>query len=113
DSALSGGRDGGRVGIGYWITTIVAEIVLGILASIIVFWFSRRREFKADFGGGQLAGNANMVAALERLQSMHAPADLPEQMAAFGISHGPGKFGKLFASHPPLEERIAALKAQG
>ncbi|MCP4010202.1 MAG: protease HtpX [Proteobacteria bacterium] len=113
DSALSGGRDGGRVGIGYWVTTIVAEIVLGILASTIVFWFSRRREFKADFGGGQLAGNANMVAALERLQSMHAPADLPEQMAAFGISHGPGKFGKLFASHPPLEERIAALRAQG
>ncbi len=112
DSALSGGRDGGRVGIGYWITTIVAEIVLGILASTIVFWFSRRREFKADFGGGQLAGNANMIAALERLQSMQAPADLPEQMAAFGISHGPGKFGKLFASHPPMEERIAALKAQ-
>jgi len=112
DSALSGGRDSGRVGIGYWITTIVAEIVLGILASIIVFWFSRRREFKADFGGGQLAGKTNMIAALERLQSMHAPADLPEQMAAFGISHRQGKFGKLFASHPPMEERIAALKEQ-
>jgi len=113
DSAISGGRDGGRVGIGYWITTIVAEIVLGILASTIVFWFSRRREFKADFGGGQLAGNKNMIAALERLQSMHAPADLPEQMAAFGISHRKGKFGKLFASHPPMEERIAALRALG
>jgi heat shock protein HtpX len=113
DSAISGGRDGGRVGIGYWITTIIAEIILGIMASTIVAWFSRRREFKADFGGGKLAGNANMIAALERLQSMHAPADLPEQIAAFGISHGPGKFGKLFATHPPMEERIAALKAQG
>lgn len=113
DSALSGGRNDGRVGIGYWITTIVAEIVLGILASIIVAWFSRRREFRADYGGGQLAGNANMVAALERLQSLHPPADLPEQMAAFGISHGVGKFGRLFATHPPLEERIAALRAQG
>lgn len=113
DSALSGGRDGGRVGIGYWITTIVAEIVLGIAASTIVAWFSRKREFRADEGGSRLAGNANMIAALERLQSMHAPTDLPEQMAAFGISHGPSKFGQLFATHPPLEVRIAALKAQG
>ena len=113
DSALSGGRNDGRVGAGYWITTIVAEIILGILASIIVAWFSRKREFRADEGGGNLAGNANMIAALERLQSMHEPADLPEQIAAFGISHRQGKFGKLFATHPPLEERIAALRARG
>lgn len=113
DSALSGNRDtGGRVGIGYWITSIVAELVLGVLASIIVFWFSRRREFKADFGGGKLAGNANMIAALERLRSMHEPKDLPESIAAFGISNGAGRFGKLFSSHPPMEERIAALKLE-
>jgi len=112
DSALSGGRDSGRAGIGFFISSMVAQVVLGILASIIVNWFSRRREFRADEGGSKLAGNANMIAALERLQSMHAPADLPEQMAAFGISHGPSKFGKLFTTHPPLEVRIAALKAQ-
>ena len=112
DSALSGGRDSGRPGIGFYISSMVAQVVLGILASIIVNWFSRRREFRADEGGSKLAGNANMIAALERLKSMHAPEDLPEQMAAFGISHGPSKFGKLFMTHPPLEVRIAALKAQ-
>lgn len=112
DSALSGGRDGGRPGIGFYVSSMVAQVVLGILASIIVNWFSRRREFRADAGGSKLAGNANMIAALERLQSVHAPADLPEQMAAFGISHGPSKFGKLFMTHPPLEVRIAQLKAQ-
>ena len=112
DSALSGGRDSGRPGIGFYISSMVAQVVLGILASIVVNWFSRRREFRADEGGSKLAGNANMIAALERLKSMHAPEDLPEQMAAFGISHGPSKFGKLFMTHPPLEVRIAQLKAQ-
>lgn len=113
DSAMSGGRSDGRVGIGYWISTIVAEIVLGILASIIVAWFSRRREFRADEGGSRLAGNQKMIAALKRLQVMSAPADLPEQMAAFGISDRMSKFGKLFATHPPLEVRIAALQSKG
>jgi len=113
DSALSGGRSDGRVGIGYWVSTIVAEIVLGVLASMIVAWFSRRREFVADAGGSRLAGNQKMIAALKRLQSMSAPADLPEQMAAFGISHRAGKFGKLFSTHPPLEVRIVALQAKG
>jgi len=112
DSALSGGRSNGG-GIGYWVSTIVAQLVLGVLASIIVAWFSRRREFKADEGGGRLAGNQKMIAALKRLQLMSAPADLPEQMAAFGISHRAGKFGKLFSTHPPLEIRIAALQAKG
>jgi heat shock protein HtpX len=98
-------------GLGYWITSIVAEIVLGILASMIVLWFSRRREFQADRGGAALAGRAKMVAALERLQSLAQPATLPSQMAAFGINSGVGAgLKKLFTSHPPLEERIAALR---
>jgi heat shock protein HtpX len=87
-------------------------MVLGILASIIVMWFSRQREFRADRGGAQLAGRNAMIAALQRLQSVHT-APLPERMAAFGISGGKSGIMRLFMTHPPLEERIEALKAQG
>ncbi len=101
-------------GVGYWVTTIVAELVLGVLASIIVMWFSRQREFRADTGGASLSTRNKMIAALQRLQAVHEPAALPAQMQAFGIS-GPRRsaLGRLLMSHPPLEERIAALKAAG
>ena len=98
-------------GPAFFVTMIIAELVLGILASIIVMWFSRRREFRADQGGASLAGRRNMIAALERLNSLH-PQPLPEKMAAFGIAGGVGGgLKRLFMTHPPLEERIAALKA--
>lgn len=100
-------------GPAFWITAIVAEIILGILASIIVMWFSRRREFRADTGGAQLAGRQKMIRALEALQRSVDRPHLPDQLAAFGIS---GKIGqglsRLFMSHPPLAERIVALKAE-
>lgn len=98
-------------GPAYFVSVIVSEIVLGILASIIVMWFSRYREFRADYGGAKLAGRENMIQALERLKSAHEP--LPAQFAAFGISagDGPSGFRRLFMSHPPLNERIAALQA--
>ena len=98
-------------GPAFFVTMIIAEVVLGILASTIVMWFSRKREFRADMGGASLAGKQNMIGALERLASLH-PAPLPEKMAAFGIAGG-GASGlkRLFMTHPPLEERIAALKA--
>ncbi len=99
-------------GPAFWITNIIAEIVLGVLASIIVMWFSRQREFRADAGGASLAGRAKMIAALRRLQMIHEPAHLPNQLAAFGISGGSNGFSRLFMSHPPLEERIAALETQ-
>jgi len=98
-------------GIGYFIATMVAQVVFGILASTIVMYFSRQREFKADAGAARLAGSEKMVAALQRLQMIHQPSRLPEQMAAFGINGGMAEgFKKLFLSHPPLEERIAALR---
>jgi heat shock protein HtpX len=98
-------------GIGYFVTSIFAQIVLGILASMIVMWFSRQREFRADRGGAKLAGREKMIAALERLKAAHEPAQLPDQMAAFGISGGrDGGWKRLFMSHPPLDERIAALQ---
>lgn len=98
-------------GPAFWITAVVAELVLGILASIIVMWFSRQREFRADAGGATLAGRQKMIAALERLKQAHEPPRLPDQMAAFGISGGIGSgIKKLFMSHPPLDERIAALR---
>jgi len=99
-------------GIAFWVTTIVAEIVFAILASIIVMWFSRQREFRADAGGSRLAGRGKMISALERLQAVHQPAQMPDQLAAFGIRPGASRFGRLFMSHPPLEERIAALQSQ-
>lgn len=95
-------------GIGYYITVIILEIVFGILASMIVAWFSRRREFRADAGGAHLAGKRKMIAALQRLQAVHAPSPLPQNMTAMGITGG--QLAKLFASHPPLEVRIAALQ---
>lgn len=100
------------IGIGYFITTIVAQIVLGILASIVVMWFSRQREFRADAQGARLAGRHNMIAALERLKaSSDMPDTMPESMAAFGISSGVRRgLRALFASHPPLDARIAALR---
>ncbi|MEK7207682.1 MAG: protease HtpX [Pseudomonadota bacterium] len=100
-------------GIGFFVSSIVAQIVLGILASMIVMWFSRQREFRADAGGARLAGTNKMIAALERLKAAHEPAQLPDQMAAFGIAGRPdGGWKRLFMSHPPLEERIAALKTR-
>jgi heat shock protein HtpX len=112
DRALS--RDGERGGgIGYFVSVFVAQMVLGFFANMIVMWFSRRREFRADAGGGQLAGNRSMIAALERLRAAHG-APLPQQLAAFGITGGEGGgLQRLFMSHPPLEERIAALQARG
>ncbi len=98
-------------GPGFWITAIVAQIVLGILASMIVMWFSRQREFRADAGGAALAGRENMIAALRRLQSGPGATQLPDQLQAFGISgSGPSRFARLLTSHPPLETRIAALQ---
>ncbi len=99
-------------GPGFWITTIVAELVLGFLASAIVMWFSRQREFRADAGGANLAGRQKMIAALHRLQQGVNQPHLPDQLAAFGISGSLGSgFKRLFMSHPPLSERIAALQA--
>ena len=98
-------------GIGFFLTTMVAQIVLGILASMIVCWYSRQREFRADHGGADLAGTANMIGALEALKRSHGEP-MPAQMQAFGINTGGGTgFARLFATHPPLDERIAALQA--
>jgi heat shock protein HtpX len=98
-------------GPAFWITTIVAELVLGILAMIIVMWFSRYREFRADAGAARLAGRDRMIAALRRLQLSVQQPHLPDQLAAFGISDRVGHgLQRLFMSHPPLEERIAALQ---
>lgn len=100
-------------GPAFFVTSLVAQLVLGILASMIVMWFSRQREFRADAGGARLAGTHSMIAALERLKAGHA-APLPDQMAAFGIAGGMGEgLKRLFMSHPPIDERIAALQAQG
>ncbi len=98
-------------GMAYWITSIVAEIFLGFLATMIVMWFSRKREFRADAGGASLAGRGKMIAALERLRAAHEPTQLPNAVQAFGIRGG-GAQGlmRLFMSHPPLEERIEALR---
>jgi heat shock protein HtpX len=98
-------------GPAFWITTMVAELVLAFLATMIVMWFSRQREFRADAGGARLAGRRNMIGALASLGRVHADS-LPEKMAAFGISGHRGEgFRRLFMSHPPIEERIAALEA--
>jgi heat shock protein HtpX len=97
-------------GPAFFVTVIIAQLVLGVLASIIVAWFSRQREFRADAGGAQLAGRNKMIAALERLKLNHEQSQLPDQIAAFGISGKSGGFMRLFMSHPPLDERIAALR---
>jgi len=109
DSALSRGDERRSGGIGYFVSVMVAQVVLGFLASMIVMWFSRQREFRADAGGARLAGRNAMIAALERLKVAHSEP-LPPKMAAFGISGGSG-ISRLFMSHPPLDERIAALRA--
>ncbi len=98
-------------GLGFFITTIVAQIVFGILASVIVLWFSRQREYRADAGGARLAGTGSMIAALEKLKS-GVQEPLPDQMSAFGIAGKPSRHGLklLFMSHPPLDDRIEALK---
>jgi heat shock protein HtpX len=107
-------RDQDGRGIGSFVTVIVCQLLLGVLASMIVMWFSRRREFRADRGGAQLAGTGSMIAALEELKRVHEP--LPaQQFSAFGIADGAvgGGLRKLFMSHPPLDERIAALRELG
>ena len=114
DTFLSSDEEegGGGLGwIGYMAVTIVMELALGILASIIVMWFSRQREFRADAGGAGLAGRHKMISALRRLQQLHEPSHLPDQMAAFGINGKQSGLAKLFMSHPPIEQRIAALEA--
>lgn len=97
-------------GIGYFVTTIVAEIVFGILASTITMYVSRIREFHADEAGARLSSRENMIAALERLKMNHGESSLPSQMQAFGISGEKSRFGDLFRSHPPLDDRIEALR---
>ncbi len=111
DGYLGGGRDNTGGGIGYYAVVFVLEMVFGLFASVIVMWFSRHREFRADAGGARLAGRNRMIAALERLAQNHGQSSLPKQIAAFGIS-GSNLRGlrRLMMSHPPLEERIAALR---
>lgn len=100
-------------GPAFFVTTIVAQLVFGILASVVVMWFSRQREFRADAGSADLEGGDKMIAALKRLQKTVQQPHLPDQMAAFGISGAPGSgIRRLFMTHPPLEERIAALAAR-
>ncbi|MFK8024654.1 MAG: M48 family metalloprotease, partial [Ilumatobacter sp.] len=103
------GRDGRGV---YFIVVIVLQVVFGFFASMIVMWFSRRREFRADHDSGVLTSNANMISALQALQRQQVPDDLPEQVAAFGIRPSKASgLAKFFASHPPIEDRIAALRS--
>lgn len=114
DKAVLKNEDG--PGVGYFVATIFAQLVLGILASIIVMWFSRRREYRADEAGAQLAGTAAMISALRRLQveSGQIESHMPDSMAAFGISSGFKQgVASLLMSHPPLEQRIAALQQRG
>lgn len=100
-------------GIGYFAVDLILNIVFGLLAGIIVAWFSRRREFRADAGSAQILGSPRpMISALQRLGGME-PGELPRQISAFGINGGTGGLGMLFASHPPIEQRIAALRGQG
>ena len=109
DSAISGNREG--VGLAYYAIVFVLDIVFGLLASIIAMWFSRWREFRADAGAARLAGRDKMIAALQRLASTYGQSTLPSQVRAFGISGSVGNgFKRLFMSHPPLAERIQALR---
>lgn len=110
DGALRGGREGGG-GIAYFAVVMVLQVVFGLFASMIVMWFSRRREFRADSGGATLAGREKMIAALERLAVNHNQTALPKEVAALGVSgHVETGFKRLFMTHPPLAERIAALR---
>lgn len=111
DNFFRGDDEEGGMGWGYFIGSIIAEIFLGFIATAIVMWFSRWREFRADVAGAELAGRPKMIAALRRLQQAHAVEDLPGEMAAFGIAGGLGTgLQKIFMTHPPLDERIAALE---
>ncbi len=108
---LSGDEEGGGLGFfGYMAVTIFLELVLGFFASIIVMWFSRKREYTADRGAAYLAGKEKMISALQRLQVHHEPSHLPDQVAAFGIRPKAGGLTMLLRSHPPLEDRIRALQ---
>jgi len=110
-NVLSSDDEGEGLGfLGYMAVTIVLELVFGLFASIIVMWFSRRREYVADRGAAYLVGKDKMVSALRRLQLSHEPSHLPEQMAAFGIRPRQGGLADLLRSHPPLELRISALQ---
>ncbi|NYZ64219.1 protease HtpX [Luteimonas deserti] len=111
DGYLSGGRDNGGGGIGYFAVVFVLDMIFGLFASMIAMWFSRHREFRADEGGARLAGREKMIAALQRLGQTYGHSTLPKQVAAFGISGGVGGgLRRLMMSHPPLEERIRALR---
>src|SRR5690348_7161790 len=110
DGAIGGNNRAGG-GIGYFAVVMILQLVFGLIASVIVMAFSRRREFRADAGGARLAGRERMIAALQRLQAQHGASTLPQAMAAFGISDRAAQgLGRLWMSHPPLEERIAALR---
>lgn len=109
DRTIFGNRRGG--GVGYFITVIAAQIVLGVLASVVVMWFSRWREFRADAGGARLAGRSKMIKALQRLQAGQPPEAMPDSLAAFGVNAGePHGLRRLLMSHPPLQARIEALR---
>jgi len=109
DRVILRNEEGG--GIGFFVVSLIAQVVLGILASMIAMAFSRHREFRADEGGAKLAGKQKMIAALERLQAQHGENTLPKEVAAFGISgHMAAGLQRLFMSHPPLPERIEALR---
>ncbi|GAB3385586.1 protease HtpX [Lysobacter fragariae] len=111
DAAMNGDEEREGPGMFYFITVMVLDVVFGMLASVIAMWFSRWREFRADAGGARLAGRDKMVAALRRLSQTHGESTLPGQIQAFGISGAVGHgLRRLFLSHPPLEERIAALQ---
>lgn len=111
DNFLSGDEEEGGLGFfGYIAVTIVLELVLGLFASIIVMWFSRKREFTADKGAAYLTSKDKMIGALRRLQAHHEPSHLPDQVAAFGIRPKQGGMANLFRSHPPLDDRIEALQ---
>jgi heat shock protein HtpX len=97
-------------GVGFFLTTLVAQVVFGIIASVIVMWFSRQREFRADAGGARLAGREKMIAALDKLRRATDPEPLPDQMAAFGVSGRSSGISRFFMTHPPLEERIERLR---
>ena len=112
DSFLRRDEEDSGPGMGFYIVSFIAEIILGIAASAIVMWFSRKREFRADESGARLAGQGDMIAALERLRSEYdAPSAMPATMSAFGIrKSGQGGLAAMFTSHPPLEDRILALQ---
>ncbi len=97
-------------GVGFFLTTMVAQVLFGIVASLIVMWFSRQREFRADAGGARLAGREKMIAALDRLRKATDPQPLPDQVAAFGVTGRSSGISRLFMTHPPLEERIERLR---